>query len=84
MSQVDHVIFSAGDSLGAESGVRNLQKMGIWPVAVTGIVTRSELSKQEAVEATGLPCLSISDLIDGHLEELLQSHTGIPTSVYAV
>lgn len=64
-ARVDHVFFSAGDSLGAECGVRRLCAEG-WPVrAVTGLVTASPLAMREVEEVVGVPCLSIERLMTG-------------------
>jgi hypothetical protein len=64
-ARVDHVFFSAGDSLGAECGVRRLRADG-WPVrAVTGLVTASPLALREAEEEAGILCLSIEHLVYG-------------------
>lgn len=64
-ARVDHVFFSAGDSLGAECGVRRLRSEG-WPVrAVTGLVTASPLAMREVEEFVGIPCLSIDRLMTG-------------------
>ncbi|MGQ9826620.1 MAG: DUF1611 domain-containing protein [Roseiflexus sp.] len=73
--RVDHVFFAAGDSLGAECGVRRLYADG-WPIrAVTGLVTASPLATREEEEATGMPCLNIDQLVYG---EMLPDLVGIP------
>lgn len=66
-ARVDHVFFSAGDSLGAECGARRLYAEG-WPVrAVTGLVTASPLAMREVEEVVGIPCLSIDRLMTGDI-----------------
>lgn len=70
-ASVDHLFFAAGDSLGAECGVRRLYEAG-WPLrAVAGLVTASPLACREVEEETGVLCLSIARMLDGSLLELL-------------
>jgi len=70
-ASVDHLFFSAGDSLGAECGVRRLRETD-WPLrAVAGRVTASPLASREVEDETGVPCLSIARMLDGSLLELL-------------
>ena len=77
---IDHVFFSAGDSMGAESGVRLLRQSGFTPKAVTGLVSRSLLSRMEAELATGLPCLSLEDILSGRVLDTLGCGEGVATS----
>ena len=67
----DHVFFSAGDSLSAESGARFVQDYGLPLRATAGAVTQSRLATREAEEATGLPCLGVERIMDGTLMEVL-------------
>lgn len=87
--EVDHLFFTAGDSLSVESGVRFLKERGLPLRATAGVVTASELNIQEAEWATGVPCLG-TDRIMG--EDLLSAigaaapvspngHVGIPGSL---
>lgn len=70
-ASVDHLFFAAGDSLGAECGVRRLSAAG-WPLrAVAGLVTASPLASREVEAETGVPCLSIARMLDGSLLDLL-------------
>lgn len=70
-ASVDHLFFTAGDSLGAECGVRRLREAG-WPLrAVAGLVTASPLASREVEVETGVPCLSIARMLDGSLLNLL-------------
>lgn len=70
-ASVDHLFFTAGDSLGAECGVRRLRAAD-WPLrAVAGLVTASPLASREVEVETGVPCLSIARMLDGSLLELL-------------
>lgn len=77
-ASVDHLFFAAGDSLGAESGVRRLRADG-WPLrAVTGLVTASPLASREVEEEVGAPCLSIEQMLEGRLFELLAGEALAP------
>jgi hypothetical protein len=68
---VHHLFFAAGDSLGAECGVRRLREAG-WPLrAVSGLVSASPLASREVEDEVGVPCLSIQQMIEGRLLELL-------------
>lgn len=70
-ASVNHLFFTAGDSLGAECGVRRLRAEG-WPLrAVAGLVTASPLASREVEHEVGLPCLSIPQIMGGQLLELL-------------
>lgn len=68
---VDHVFFTAVDSLSAESGVRYLRERGLPLRATSGAITLSLLASREAEEATGVPCLSTARIMDGGLAEAL-------------
>jgi len=70
-AQIDHVIFTAGDSLATESGVRHLVQYGLPLRAVSGLLTRSPLGMREAEEVTGVPCLSVERIEDGAAFTLL-------------
>ena len=70
-STVDHVLFSATDSLSAHAGVRWLRERGLPVRATSGTVTRSPLALLEAEEATGLACLSIDRMMAGEALEVL-------------
>ncbi len=74
-TRVDHVFFSAGDSLGAECGVCRLRADGGPIRAVTGLVTASPLALREVEEEAGTPCLSIDQLVYG---EILLDLVGAP------
>ncbi|MEL7296266.1 MAG: molybdopterin-guanine dinucleotide biosynthesis protein MobB [Pseudomonadota bacterium] len=55
---VDHVLFAAGESMGAVAGVDRLRASGIRPTAVSGVVSASRLAATEAETATGIPVLT--------------------------
>jgi hypothetical protein len=71
-SLVDHLFFSANDSLSAESGVRNLRAYGLPLRAITGRLTSSPLGMREAEELTGVPCLSTARILEGDAINLLR------------
>ena len=62
MSTVDNVIYSAGDSLSAVSGVQLLQSWKIIPWCVCGIFTGSPLLIQEAKENMSIPVMTLLEL----------------------
>ncbi|HJQ97839.1 MAG TPA: hypothetical protein VJ826_05950 [Candidatus Polarisedimenticolaceae bacterium] len=70
-SRIDYTFFSSPDSLAAEAGKRALERQGFPPIAFSGIVSASELGKQEVQTATGLPCLSSRELAEGGIVALL-------------
>lgn len=70
-SRIDYTLFSSPDSLAAEAGKRVLERQGLPPIAFSGIVSASELGKQEVQRATGLPCLSSRELAEGGIVMLL-------------
>jgi hypothetical protein len=71
-SVVDHVVFAAVDSLSAESAKRVLEQRGFHLLGFSGIVSASELGKQEVQKATGLPCLSSTELSEGGIVALIE------------
>jgi|CXWL01.1.fsa_nt_gi hypothetical protein len=62
MSTIYAVLFSAGDSLAAINGVRVLQRWGIKPFAISGLLTASPLLIKEVKENCSLPVYTIDDL----------------------
>lgn len=69
---VDHVLFAAVDALSAESGKRALESRGYRVLAFSGVVSASSLGRKEVVAATGMPCLSSSELSGGGITMLLE------------
>jgi hypothetical protein len=70
-SHIDYTLFSAPDSLAAESGKRALLSRGFNLVGFSGIASASELGIQEVRKATGLPCLSSTQLSEGGILTLI-------------
>ncbi len=60
---IDGIIFAAAEAMGAVAGVSYLRSIGHNVVAVSGKLTASPLAIREASVATGLPVLSIADLM---------------------
>lgn len=60
--RLDGILFAAPDALSALGGVHVLEKLGLSPFAISGMVSCSPLARAEAEEVTGLPVLSREDL----------------------
>lgn len=60
---IDHVIFSAVDSLSALYGIEKLSKLGLQPMAVSGLFTASPLLHKEVESRTNVPVLNLNDLL---------------------
>lgn len=63
-NRMDGILFAAPDALSALGGVNVLEKLGLSPFAISGMVSCSPLARAEAEEVTGLPVLSREDLWD--------------------
>jgi len=79
ISTVDKVIFSAGDSLAAINGVHLLNKWGIYPLLLSGLLTASPLLIKEVKENTHVPVLTIEELTDG--EKIMALLTKSPAMI---
>lgn len=55
-------MYACGDAFSVSVGVERLRRMGVRPIAVTGMVTSSPLSQAEAQAETDLPVFSIERL----------------------
>lgn len=64
-------MFSCGDAFSVGTGVERLRRAGVRPVAVSGMVTASPLSQAEAAAETELPVLSLSQLRDPGIGEVI-------------
>ncbi len=71
-TQIDHLFFSANDSLSAECGVRQLRSYGLPLRGISGVMTQSPLAIREAEQATGLPVLTIDEMIHGRVLSLVE------------
>ncbi len=61
------VLYAAPDAVGAVGGVSILRKMGIDPLAVSGMVSCSPLAVQEAQPITQVPIVSREELRDPYI-----------------
>lgn len=61
-SNVDAVLFAAGDAMGASGGVEWLRQHGLPVVAISGCISASPLAAREAKYAAGLPLLDLDQL----------------------
>ncbi len=60
--RLDGLLFAAPDALSALGGIVVLDKLGLAPFAISGMVSCSPLATAEAAEVTGCPILSREDL----------------------
>lgn len=79
MSTVDNVIFSAGDSLAAISGIQILKNWGIYPAAISGTLTTSPLLIREVKENTNIRVFTIDEL--AYNSDILSSFQQTPAQV---
>lgn len=70
-STVDAWLLAATDALGVAGAVGILRGMGITPLAVSGIVSRSALGRREVEASTRIPCLAAAELEEGALNAQL-------------
>ena len=70
-SSVDAWLLAANDALGAVGAAGILGGMGITPLAVSGVVSRSALGRQEVEATTKIPCLAAVELEQGALNAKL-------------
>ncbi len=62
--RLDGILFAAPDALSACGAVTVLGRMGLTPMAISGMVSVSPMASAEAEEVTGLPVLRREDLWD--------------------
>lgn len=62
--RLDGILFAAPDALSALGGVLLLERLGLSPFALAGMVSLSPLATAEAEAATGLPVLTREKLCD--------------------
>jgi hypothetical protein len=66
---VDKVVFSAGDAMGAMSGLAELRRRSLDPVAVAGLLTASPLAVRETERAVDVPVVPLIDLCTPEIAE---------------
>ncbi|MEM8814470.1 MAG: molybdopterin-guanine dinucleotide biosynthesis protein MobB [Pseudomonadota bacterium] len=69
--QVKHVVFAAGEAMGALAGVERLNRIGVTPLAITGLLTASGLAASEAETFTGVPVLTKTRLESPQIAKLV-------------
>jgi hypothetical protein len=72
-SSVDAWLLAANDALGAVGAASLLRGMGITPLAVSGVVSRSALGRREVEASTKIPCLAAAELEQGALNAKLMA-----------
>lgn len=65
VSTIDGVMFSAGDSLAAINGIQVLNRWGVNPTLLSGLLTASPLLIREVREHTNVPVFTIEELAHG-------------------
>lgn len=68
---IDHVVFSAVDSLSALYGIERLSDLGLRPFAVCGLFTASPLLHREVESRTQVPVLNLKQLVETDLVSLM-------------
>jgi hypothetical protein len=68
---IDHVFYTAGDSLCMPSGVQILREYGLPLRASGGAIGRSPLGLREARAAIDLPCLTTEEIMEGAVLDLI-------------
>ncbi|MEM9551255.1 MAG: DUF1611 domain-containing protein [Pseudomonadota bacterium] len=76
-SRLDGILFAAPDALGAFGGAVALERVGLRPFALSGMVSCSPLATSEAGAVTGLPVLTREalcnpNIVAGHVGPLLR------------
>jgi dethiobiotin synthetase len=66
---VDKVVFSAGDAMGAMTGLAELRRRSLDPVAVAGLVTASPLAVRETERVVDVPVMPLVDLCTPEIAE---------------
>ncbi len=69
--QVKHVVFAAGEAMGALAGVERMNRLGVKPLAISGLLTASGLAATEAESFTGVPVLTKARLESPQIAKLV-------------
>lgn len=70
--KIHHVVFSAGEAMGALAGVERLRAIGIEPLAVSGVLTASNLAIKEARSVTGTRVVTKAELESPQVAKLIR------------
>jgi len=73
-ARVDRLLFAAGEAMAAASGVEWLRERGLRIHGVSGLLSASPLAAREATAAAEAPVLTLEDLGDPAIAELLELH----------
>ena len=73
---VSSTIFAAGEAMGAVAGTKLLKEIGVEAVALSGLLSASQLAMIEAERATGVAVIDRDTLSDGKYVETLLSKRG--------
>lgn len=73
------VLFAAGDSMGAVAGAEHLRSLGHQVLALSGIMTRSPLARDEAA-IDPAPVYGVAELMDPEIASQLVAHIAVPRS----
>jgi hypothetical protein len=71
VGSVDAWVLAANDAPGAAGAVTILKGWGLTPLAITGNASRSQLVRREVETATGINCVSATDIEQGSLNAQL-------------
>jgi hypothetical protein len=66
---VDSVVFSAGDAMGAMSGLAELRRRSLDVAAVAGLLTASPLALRETERVVDVPVVNVIDLCTPEIAE---------------
>ncbi len=76
------VLFAAGDSMGAVAGAEHLRSLGHHVLALSGVMTRSPLARDEATVG-GAPVYGVAELTDPEIASQIVAHVAAPRSAAA-
>lgn len=71
-SVVNEVMYSCADSMSVQTGIDCLEKVGLRPFGVSGLLNASPLMVSEAREVTELPILGLDDLMNPSIVQLFE------------
>jgi len=77
-SSVDAWLLAATDAVGVVGAMGLLQRLGVTPLAVSGVVSRSALARREVELATNVPCMAAAELEEGALNAKLMAASPPP------
>jgi hypothetical protein len=72
---VDKVVFSAGDAMGAATGLDELRRRSLDAVAIAGLLTASPLAIRETERVVDVPVVPLIDLCTGEIADRILAPT---------